>query len=270
MGAIVSRPNKTYEFTTVSRPGWVLKTSWASVDGVPECSSVLTRMSVVDLGRGPIMKVSTSGNDDWDGVNLPKKTINSAISSGAAVILIAEGNYDFENIDLSKAKFDNVVIKGETGKRIIVRRASAKLLSDGSETLVSGTTKVYSATTSNPSYTGSSQWLFFDGLDESDTAINPTEAHPLQRGKFYRNDCTRIYKCGADNLSDAITEIEDATYHKWYYDTDSGKLYFNRTASTSTYPIYKGTSGGYLTTKDNQSVVMSNIEFRYGCLNLRK
>ena len=270
LGAIVSRPNKTYEFTTVSRPGWVLKTSWASVDGVPECSSVLVWLSVVDLGRGPVMKVSTSGDDNWDGVTLPKKTINSAISSGAAVILIAEGDYDFEDIDLSKAKFDNIVIKGETGKKIIIRRSSAKLLSDGSETLVDGTTKVYSATTSNPSYTGSSQWLFFDGLDESDTAISPTDAHPLQRGKFYRNDCTRIYKCSADNLSDAISEIEDATYHKWYYDTDSGKLYFNRTAATSTYPIYKGTSGGYLVTKDNQSVTMSNVEFRYGCLNLRR
>jgi hypothetical protein len=253
--------------------GWKLKASWKAVNGAPSITYLIQHISSIeeDVESKYIKYVATTGDDSNDGsAQNPFKSVTAACNSGAETIIVSGGVYDDNLLDLSKCLHDKVTIKGETGKRIIFKKSDSLLVDSGTETLVAGYTKVYSVSCSSPSYGGgANQWLFFDGLDDASQPITQQDALPAQRGKFYRNDCTKIELTTASVLADALDEIEACgeNVYKWFY--DSGTLYFNRSASTSTYPIYRS-YGNYLKTRANQSLVISNVEFRYGVVNLNK
>lgn len=263
---MIATAGGSYDFETVPQVGWTLKVSWRTANGTPVVSSVVDYPSILEKTAG-LMYVSSSGDDDNAGTRVsPKQTVSGAIRSGAKSVILLEGVYEDNSLDLSKCVGDKVTIKGEEGKQVIFKKSDSKLVDDGSETLVAGYSHVYSVPmASEPSYSTGYKWLFFDGLADENTAIDLATAHPMERGLFYRNDCTKIVKCSSATLADALDEIESATDYRWFF--DSGKLYFNRAASTSAYPIYKSV-GNYLVTRPNQSVLMTNIEFRYGCVNL--
>ena len=257
--------------TAVGASGWKLKCSWKTATGSPSIGYVLNVVpSLQEKVEGYVKYVSTTGNDSNEGsISSPLKTISKAVELGAETVIVAAGVYEDNNINLSKSKHDNITVKGEIGEKVVFKKANSKLVDSGAETLVSGYSKVYSVTCIDTGYTGTNQWLFFDGLADLSQPITKQNAHPLERGLFYRNDCTKIVRTTADTLASALDEIEacSANVYKWFY--DSGTLYFNRSASTSTYPIYRS-NGSYLTTRNNQSVELSNIEFRYGSVNLTK
>ena len=216
------------------------------------------------------MFVSTNGSDTNDGRTLAnaKATINSALASGAEIVMVDGGTY-FMDIDLSKAKRSRVSIKGVSGKKVIIKGKNSTICDDGSEELVDGYENVYKVPVSYPHMPY--RWLYFDGLNDEDTLISAAERHPSQRGKFYRCESTRIVPCSSDTLEAALEEIEAATKYKWYF--DNGYLYFNRYASTETYPLMdSGTGSPHI--KGNSSVYtpidleISNIEFRYEVLNV--
>ncbi len=221
------------------------------------------------LMRGE-MYVSLTGDDANLGTKeLPKRTITAALADGAEIVNVMGGVYDDNYINTSVSPKNKVIIKGEQGKKVIFKKASSLIANDGSEVLVAGTTKVYSVACSAISYSAGTQWLFFDDCPEVGTAITPAEAHPLERGKFYRLDCTRSNHTTATTKAEAITEIEAccANEYKWYYDSGDGKVYFNRPGATSTYPLYKS-GNGFFITRNGQELELYNIEFRYGRVNL--
>lgn len=255
--------------------GWKLKASWKTVNGNPAITYVVQHISSIeeDVESKFVRYVATNGNDGNDGTaQNPFKSVSAACNSGAETVIVAGGIYDDNLLDLSESIHDKITIKGARGESVIFKKSQSLILADGSEELVSGYTKVYSAhLESAPAITGTRGWLFFDGLDYARTEIQASEIHPLERGKFYRCDCTRITKTTANTLSDALAEIEaETTNYKWWYDSDTKTLYFNRADSTETYPIYNGgNNSNYLKTRTDQSIVLSNIEFRYGCVNLK-
>ena len=267
-------PDRTITIPYAVEVGWVLKASFRT--GVPAPNITYVQAHVDSLKESIecyTQYVATSGIDSNDGsLARPKRTISAAVEAGAETIIVAGGTYDDDSIDLSSAKHDCITIKGKQGEKVLFKKRSSKLLADGSETLVSGYTKVFSAHTDDPGYGSSAtQWLFFDDLADTSTAITPADEHPLERGQFYRNDCTKSVKTTATVLSSALAEIENSATFKWFYDSDTGVLYFNRPAdsNTSIYPIYRST-GNYLITRRNQSIVMNNIEFRYASVNLKR
>ena len=262
----IAHDGGSYDFTVIPQTGWKLMVSWRTANGTPSVSSFVDHPSILEKAGG-VMYVSPSGDDDDAGTKAsPKKSVSAAVSSGAKSVILLEGVYDDNSIDLSRCVDDKVTLKGEEGKSIIFKKSSSKIVDDGSESLVSGYSNVYQVSVlAEPDYNAGNKWLFFDGLNDENTAIAVSDAHPMERGLFYRNDCTKIVKCSSERLADALDEIESATDYRWFF--DSGKLYFNRAASTSTYPIYKSV-GNYFVTRANQSVLITNIEFRYGVVNL--
>jgi hypothetical protein len=263
-----------YTFQTKVESSDIFLCSWRTLAGRPSIYYVVSSTpSIKETIEGAYIRyVATTGDDstgDGSSIN-PFKTISKAVASGAETVIVAGGDYNENVLDLRKALHDKVTIKGVRGEKVIFRRDDSLLLDDGSETLVSGYSNVYEAVISTaPGYNGAAQWLFFDGLNDAASAITTEEAHPLERGQFYRNNCTKLEKTTSDTLEAALAEIEAAETFKWWYDSLTQKLYFNRSEATSTYPIYRSSSS-YLRTRENQSVVISNIEFRYGILNLEK
>ena len=273
-GVIKREYNGKYTFPERLEEGDVFRCSWKTSNGTPSVYySIITKSIQETIEDAYTIYVATTGDDTNEGSkSYPVKTISKAVELGAETIIVAGGVYDDNELDLSKSIHDKITIKGARGEAVIFKKSQSLILADGSEELVSGFTKVYSAhLDAEPAIAGTRGWLFFDGLDYARTAINSNEIHPLGRGKFYRCDCTRITKTTANTLSAALAEIEaETTNYKWWYDTDTSTLYFNRSDSTETYPIYNGgNNSNYLTTRANQSVVLSNIEFRYGCVNLK-
>ena len=216
-----------------------------------------------------VIYIAPNGNDNNDGTREhPKLSITNALIMGATTIILLEGIYT-QTIDLRNAG-DFITLKGEAGAKVIFKKADALISNSGNEVLVTNYTKVYKLENVPPISYGEnrvSNWLFFDGLVDENTAISPADAHPCQRGVFYRNECTKVWHTSASTLSDALNEIEAANdgEYKWYY--DNGTLYFNRAGSTASHHLYKSV-GSYFTTKADMSLVMSNIEFRYGIVNL--
>ena len=263
-----------YTFPERLEEGDVFRCSWKTDNGTPSVYySIITKSIQETIENAYTIYVAITGDDTNEGSkSSPVKTVSKAVELGAETVIVAGGIYDDDLLDLSKSIHDKITIKGARGESVIFKKSQSLILADGSEELVSGYTKVYSAhLESAPAITGTRGWLFFDGLDYARTEIQPSEIHPLQRGKFYRCDCTRITKTTANTLSDALAEIEaETTDYKWWYDSDTKTLYFNRAGSTETYPIYNGgNNSNYLKTRTDQSVVLSNIEFRYGCVNLK-
>lgn len=218
--------------------------------------------------------ISPNGNDSNSGhdTSHPKQSITGAINAGYKNIILLGGVYD-QTIDTTGSSAKTISLKGARGYNIIFKKADSLIAGDGAETLVSGYTQVYKLTgvpaINYGAENGRAEWLFFDGLEDATTAISAQDAHPLERGRFYRCDCTKSVHTTATELSTAQAEIEQcgANEFKWFYNAGTQELYFNRPASTAQYPLYKSV-GGYFTTRDNQSVELSNIEFRYGVVNL--
>ena len=223
--------------------------------------------------------VSPSGSDGNDGLSpdTPKATVNACLKQGFSTIFCGSGTYS-ELIDLSFLQSSRLeLIKYGTGRAIFSAVANNVIISDGSETIVEGKSKVYQIALSSNPYNGlefsgrNTPWLFQENIDDVNTLIPSDERHPAQRGRKYRLDCTKIEYCNATDLSSAVDEIESADVYKWYYDAASQKMYFSRPAQTSAENRIFHVRGGYDLFTNNspeRQIVMQGIETRLRAINL--
>lgn len=185
---------------------------------------------------GLTMYVTTSGSDDNDGLTLAKAkaTVSAALNAGARNVLVSGGKY-FEAIDFSGVKGAIKIAPAEYDGLPVFYAPNSLITEE--ETAVSGYTKVYSAPCAKE-FDSKIVWIFQDGVPDPSTEITTEDRHPLSRGKQYRCEDTKIVKCSANNVSDALTEIENATGYKWYFDSANSVIYFSRPQSvTSANPI---------------------------------
>lgn len=149
------------------------------------------------------------------------------------------------------------------GKRGLVNRIICGTKID-SGTLVAGTTNVYQTPLS--SFSGADYFQLFqhEVFDES-TLIPDNERHPLQRGKTYRCDSTKITR--ATSL-DAVKTSEGYTF---FYDTDAQMLYVKIKEGTTlaTNPVYIPGGSGISGNDGSVAFEMVNIECWYGSISLR-
>lgn len=221
-------------------------------------------MGVSDFSGNATFYVSTTGSDSsGDGsTSSPFATVNKALSSGAAKVMVNAGVYN-QTINLSNAKTDTIEIASNTtnGRAVFVHPDA--FVSD-SETKVSGYTNVYSC-----DYTGSfyeTSRLYQDGVPEAATLISDSERNPYQRGQEYRCLDTKIMPCSSATLSDALTEIDNtANGYKYYYDSTNSKLYFSRPQTvSSSYPIMRSTTSAFITgLSRNFKLNIYGIEAKY-------
>lgn len=149
------------------------------------------------------------------------------------------------------------------GKRGLVNRIICGTKID-TGTLVAGTTNVYQTPLSSFSTATQFQLFQHEVFDES-TLIPDNERHPLQRGKTYRCDSTKITRVTS---LDAVKTSEGYTF---FYDTDAQMLYVKIKEGTTlaANPVY--IPGGVGVSGNNGSVAfeMVNIECWYGSISLR-
>lgn len=149
------------------------------------------------------------------------------------------------------------------GKRGLVNRIICGTKID-SGTLVAGTTNVYQAPLSSFSAADHFQLFQHEVFDES-TLIPDNERHPLQRGKTYRCDSTKI-TCVTS--LDAVKTSEGYTF---FYDTDAQMLYVKIKEGTTlaTNPVYIPGGSGISGNDGSVAFEMVNIECWYGSISLR-
>lgn len=149
------------------------------------------------------------------------------------------------------------------GKRGLVNRIICGTKID-SGTLVAGTTNVYQTPLSSFSAADNFQLFQHEVFDES-TLIPDNERHPLQRGKTYRCDSTKITRVTS---LDAVKTSEGYTF---FYDTDAQMLYVKIKEGTTlaTNPVYIPGGSGISGNDGSVAFEMVNIECWYGSISLR-
>lgn len=149
------------------------------------------------------------------------------------------------------------------GKRGLVNRIICGTKID-SGTLVAGTTNVYQTPLSSFSTSDRFQLFQHEVFDES-TLISDNERHPLQRGKTYRCDSTKITRVTS---LDAVKTSEGYTF---FYDTDAQMLYVKIKEGTTlaANPVYIPGGSGIFGNDGSVAFEMVNIECWYGSILLR-
>ena len=173
-----------------------------------------------------IVFVSPDGSDSNIGTeDSPYATVNQALATGASVVNVMTGIYE-QRIDFANAQKPEITIQSHTtdGRPIFV---NPDRVITNTETLVSGYTKVFSASTSK-TFDEANNWIFQDGVNDVSTLITDEERHPLQRGYEYRCHDTKIVRCTSTVLADALAEIESSNEYKWYFDGATNTIYFSR------------------------------------------
>ena len=148
------------------------------------------------------------------------------------------------------------------GKRGLVNRIICGTKID-SGTLVAGTTNVYQTPLSSFSTVARFQLFQHEVFDES-TLIPDNERHPLQRGKTYRCDSTKITRVTS---LDAVKTSEGYTF---FYDTDAQMLYVKIKEGTTlaANPVYIPGGSGIFGNDGSVAFEMVNIECWYGSILL--
>ena len=224
--------------------------------------------SSVYAGRSAYVSV-TGSDENGDGSNLmPFATVSKALSAGFEDIVVKGGVYRQRiTIDENSRNHDGKrasISPADPDGRVIFVDPDAVIATD--ETHVSG--KVYSATT-DKMFADGNVWISQDGVQDASTLISDAERHPLERGMEYRCEDTKIERCAATTLSDALTEIESADTYKWY--AESGKLYFSRPQAITEVNPLCGSFGNSLLNgfvSRARTIELIGIESKYMAINV--
>lgn len=212
--------------------------------------------------------VSPNGNDGNEGTeNSPFATVDTALQRGASVVMLSQGVYT-QQIDLSYAKNPNIELRcGEPYHKVVFKDPDSVLAT--SETKVSDTTKVYSATVT-VSINANNNWIYQEGIADAATLISDAERHPLERGYTYRCEDTKISRCTADNVADALSEIDSSDDYKWFLDDDNNTIYYSRPQTVSAeHPICYSTGKTLFSNgSKNGSLKAVGIETKYMAFNI--
>lgn len=149
------------------------------------------------------------------------------------------------------------------GKQGLVNRIICGTKID-SGTLVAGTTNVYQAPLSSFLNADRFQLFQHEVFDES-TLIPDNERHPLQRGKTYRCDSTKITR------ATSLDDVKASEGYTFFYDEDAQMLYVKIKEGTTlaTNPVYIPGGSGISGNDGSVAFEMVNIECWYGSISLR-
>lgn len=225
----------------------------------------IEKQTIKDALRS-VMYVSATGNDNGIGtIDNPLATVDRALEKGAEIINISSGIYQ-QTINLAKSTKGIVDIRNITKDGEVIFKPLNYVIAT-SETAESGYTKVYSASC-DKTLDSNNIWLFQEDVADATTEIDNAERMPQQRGFAYRCRDTKIEKCTADNLSDALSEIEASTEYKWFL--NSGTLYYSRPQTVdSSHPIaYASGTELFQNGSRSMTIKMTGIITKFVTINL--
>lgn len=229
-----------------------------------ERQSIKSGETTVNTTAAAVVYVDAVNGNDTN----PGTTESTALATFAAAF--AKTGVD-TTIVLIGDTTERLSIKGKSNQRsvrLIGKRGLVNRIICGTKidtgTLVAGTTNVYQ--TPLASFPTATQFqLYQHEVFDENTLIPDDERHPLQRGKTYRCDSTKI-TCVAS--LDAVKTSEGYTF---FYDTDAQMLYVKIKEGTTlaTNPVYIPGGSGISGNDGSVAFEMVNIECWYGSISLR-
>lgn len=264
IGSMISTPAGTTKTITPTKNYYGFTIFYGSKTIATSANVLFETPTTGGMGLPDVVYVDAVNGDDTN----PGTTERAALATFAAafsktgvdttIILIGDTT---ERLNI-KTKSNQRSVR-LIGKRGLVNRIICGTKID-SGTLVAGTTNVYQTPLSSFSTVASFQLFQHEVFDES-TLIPDNERHPLQRGKTYRCDSTKITRVGS---LDAVKTSEGYTF---FYDTGAQMLYVKIKEGTTlaANPVYIPGGSGIFGNDGSVAFEMVNIECWYGSILLR-
>lgn len=263
IGSMVSTPAGTTKTITPTQNYYGFTIYYGSKTIATSANVLFETPTTGGMGLPDVVYVDAVNGDDTN----PGTTEGAALATFAAafsktgvdttIILIGDTT---ERLNI-KTKSNQRSVR-LIGKRGLVNRIICGTKID-SGTLVAGTTNVYQTPLSSFSTVARFQLFQHEVFDES-TLIPDNERHPLQRGKTYRCDSTKITRVGS---LDAVKTSEGYTF---FYDTGAQMLYVKIKEGTTlaANPVYIPGGSGIFGNDGSVAFEMVNIECWYGSILL--
>lgn len=264
IGSMISTPAGTTKTITPTQNYYGFTIYYGSKTTATSVNVLFETPTTGGMGLPDVVYVDAVNGDDTN----PGTTESAALATFAAafsktgvdttIILIGDTT---ERLNI-KTKSNQRSVR-LIGKRGLVNRIICGTKID-SGTLVAGTTNVYQTPLSSFSTVARFQLFQHEVLDES-TLIPDNERHPLQRGKTYRCDSTKITRVTS---LDAVKTSEGYTF---FYDTGAQMLYVKIKEGTTlaANPVYIPGGSGIFGNDGSVAFEMVNIECWYGSILLR-
>lgn len=264
IGSMISTPAGTTKTITPTKNYYGFTIFYGSKTIATSANVLFETPTTGGMGLPDVVYVDAVNGDDTN----PGTTEGAALATFAAafsktgvdttIILIGDTT---ERLNI-KTKSNQRSVR-LIGKRGLVNRIICGTKID-SGTLVAGTTNVYQTPLSSFSTVARFQLFQHEVFDES-TLIPDNERHPLQRGKTYRCDSTKITRVRS---LDAVKTSEGYTF---FYDTDAQMLYVKIKEGTTlaANPVYIPGGSGIFGNDGSVAFEMVNIECWYGSILLR-
>lgn len=264
IGSMISKPAGTTKTITPTKNYYGFTIFYGSKTIATSANVLFETPTTGGMGLPDVVYVDAVNGDDTN----PGTTEGAALATFAAafsktgvdttIILIGDTT---ERLNI-KTKSNQRSVR-LIGKRGLVNRIICGTKID-SGTLVAGTTNVYQTPLSSFSTAARFQLFQHEVFDES-TLIPDNERHPLQRGKTYRCDSTKITRVTS---LDAVKTSKDYTF---FYDTDAQMLYVKIKEGTTlaANPVYIPGGSGIFGNDGSVAFEMVNIECWYGSILLR-
>lgn len=264
IGSMISTPAGTTKTITPTKNYYGFTIFYGSKTIATSANVLFETPTTGGMGLPDVVYVDAVNGDDTN----PGTTEGAALATFAAafsktgvdttIILIGDTT---ERLNI-KTKSNQRSVR-LIGKRGLVNRIICGTKID-SGTLVAGTTNVYQTPLSSFSTVARFQLFQHEVFDES-TLIPDNERHPLQRGKTYRCDSTKITRVTS---LDAVKTSEGYTF---FYDTRAQMLYVKIKEGTTlaANPVYIPGGSGIFGNDGSVAFEMVNIECWYGSILLR-
>lgn len=264
IGSMISTPAGTTKTITPTQNYYGFTIFYGSKTIATSANVLFETPTTGGMGLPDVVYVDAVNGDDTN----PGTTEGAALATFAAafsktgvdttIILIGDTT---ERLNI-KTKSNQRSVR-LIGKRGLVNRIICGTKID-SGTLVAGTTNVYQTPLSSFSTVARFQLFQHEVFDES-TLIPDNERHPLQRGKTYRCDSTKITRVMS---LDAVKTSEGYTF---FYDTNAQMLYVKIKEGTTlaANPVYIPGGSGIFGNDGSVAFEMVNIECWYGSILLR-
>lgn len=264
IGSMISTPAGTTKTITPTQNYYGFTIFYGSKTIATSANVLFETPTTGGMGLPDVVYVDAVNGDDTN----PGTTEGAALATFAAafsktgvdttIILIGDTT---ERLNI-KTKSNQRSVR-LIGKRGLVNRIICGTKID-SGTLVAGTTNVYQTPLSSFSTVARFQLFQHEVFDES-TLIPDNERHPLQRGKTYRCDSTKITRVTS---LDAVKTSEGYTF---FYDTGAQMLYVKIKEGTTlaANPVYIPGGSGIFGNDGSVAFEMVNIECWYGSILLR-
>lgn len=264
IGSMISTPAGTTKTITPTKNYYGFTIFYGSKTIATSANVLFETPTTGGMGLPDVVYVDAVNGDDTN----PGTTEGAALATFAAafsktgvdttIILIGDTT---ERLNI-KTKSNQRSVR-LIGKRGLVNRIICGTKID-SGTLVAGTTNVYQTPLSSFSTVARFQLFQHEVFDES-TLIPDNERHPLQRGKTYRCDSTKITRVTS------LDAVKTSKGYTFFYDTDAQMLYVKIKEGTTlaANPVYIPGGSGIFGNDGSVAFEMVNIECWYGSILLR-